>query len=888
MFGKRILAYVMVAVLIIGYAPFSPVSMVAAADDGTPIYKDTSGSYTFEERAADLVAQMTLAEKASQTTGSSAPAIPRLGIPQYNWWSETIHGYSRTASIGGNAGMSYPVSYAMGATWDPDLYYKEAQEIGLEIRERSLNNYLNLTFYSPTVNLARDARWGRNDESYGEDPYLTGAMGAEFVKGVEGKDQDGKLLDTNGYYQAVTTLKHYTANNSEQNRTRGGANNVDLRALREYYTRPYRNIIKEADVQSVMTAYSSVDGVPASTSSYLMDTLLRQTWGFSGYITSDCDSVSSSAGRQKYKLNPRTGKDFTVAESFAAALAHGEDLECNGGIVDNNGTYASNMASMIGVATDKGEFTENQLDISAHRLMATRMKLGEFDEASGTTTDYRKDGAARLAAGRASGYVNGILGQTQTRLDLTEELSDSSVVMLKNSGVLPISDSVIDAGLGGDGKYNILVLGPVAKSTFLGGYTQGFSPENKVNFKTIYAGIQDAFGGNAKVEITYEEFFNYPETQFNRRTSAWDGGPGTLTTVQNQIANDDFSCISMKGEAPELVTTRPMPVSTVRAEAIAAAKAADLVIIVAGHGNGDSNEEQDRADLKMSLAQETMIKEAATANPNAILLLETYGPVEVKGFERYVKGILWSSFSGIRKTGFGRVLSGAISPSGHTTALWHKNTGVDIPAAQDYNLYPSLDTDGRTYMYYTGDVSYPFGYGLSYQTTAFTDIAVDNASVTADDEITVSFKIEEAGGIYDGKEVAQLYAVSPDAAGNDIPDKRLVGFKKVDVAKGAVTANQEITVDVSELAFFDPDAKKYKVTTGNWKFVIAKSSDFSDPQSGAQEISFEVTDGTIAPEPDVLTVTVNQEGDEAGSGAALDVRIAERLLFDKGKKIQPH
>ncbi|MDR0570882.1 MAG: glycoside hydrolase family 3 C-terminal domain-containing protein [Clostridiales Family XIII bacterium] len=892
--GRRKAVAVFTALAVsVGTVPWTPMTALAdGADTGTPatpIYKNTD--YSFEERAADLVAQMTLAEKASQTTGSVAPAIPRLDVEGYNWWSEAIHGYSRSTSTTGGA-TSYPVSYAAGSTWDPELYYREAQQIGAEIRESARNNKLNLTVYSPTVNLARDARWGRNDESYGEDPYLTGVMGAEFVKGVEGKDKNGTLLKSNdageGYYQVMTTIKHYTANNSEQNRQYGGANNIDLRALREYYTRPYRDIIRSADVQSVMTAYSTVDGVPASYSSYLMDTLLRQTWGFSGYITSDCDSVSSSAGRQRYKTNPQTGRTYTVPEAFATAMAHGEDLECNAGITDNNGTYATRMAEMLSggaIRTDKGVFTENQLDVTVQRLMAARMKLGEFDGA----TAYQSEGASRLAAGRAGGFVNNITGQTQARLDLAEEVSENSVVLLKNqptdggvSPILPVTQAKVSAALQEKpegSKYNIVVVGPVAKSTYLGGYSPAFAANEKANFKTIYDGISDAFGSYDDVNVEYAEFFDYSDTAVVINNYF---GP-QYTNVAEQVANNNFTYIKIDGEDTDV------PKSTPNAVTLSKIAAADLVVVVAGQGSGDSNEDQDRTDLLLRKAQTTLIDEAATRNPNTVLVMETYGPVEVKDFENKVPAIMWASFGGVRKVGFGRAIAGQISPSGRTTALWHYDTKNDIPSPRDYNLYPDAErkTDGRTYMYYTKPVSYPFGYGLSYTDTTFDSISLSDAAPTANDVMTVSLDVVNKNAV-SGREVVQIYAVSPNAGDNDIPNKRLVGFKKVDVpASGETSVN--IAVKVADLAFFDPAAGIYKVPEGTWTIYASKSSDLAEPSAVSATFVIESGAGAIEAKPAVVTVTANQMGDETGTGTgSLSVNVAERLIFDKGRQIIPH
>src|SRR4051812_19641854 len=192
----------------------------------TPIYQDPS--YSFSERAADLVSRMTLAEKASQMVSSQARAIPRLGIPAYGWWNEALHGVSRLqTNPSGNATTltnttSYPIDLALGSSWDPDLMYREASAISDEAREVVPDNVRDLDFYSPTINLARDPRWGRNDETFSEAPFLTAAIASQFVNGMEGKDQQGRLLpEGGGYPKAITTLKHFAANNSEVNRRTG-------------------------------------------------------------------------------------------------------------------------------------------------------------------------------------------------------------------------------------------------------------------------------------------------------------------------------------------------------------------------------------------------------------------------------------------------------------------------------------------------------------------------------------------------------------------------------------------------------------------------------------------------------------------------------------------
>src|SRR3954453_20955724 len=261
---------------------------VAAADPapGTPVYLDRN--YSYAERAADLVSRMTTAEKASQLVSSQAPAIPRLGIGPWGQWNEALHGVSRSQlTYNANATLlnnttSYPTDQTMGSSWDPDLMYRVASAIGDEAREVSPDNVSNLDFYSPTMNLQRDPRWGRTDESYGEDPFQTARMVSQFVNGMEGKDESGKLLPSAaGYYKTLTTIKHYAANNSEVNRL-NGSSDMDERALREYYTAAFRDVVRSADPGSVMSSYNSINGTPTASDPYLMDNLMRQTFGFEG------------------------------------------------------------------------------------------------------------------------------------------------------------------------------------------------------------------------------------------------------------------------------------------------------------------------------------------------------------------------------------------------------------------------------------------------------------------------------------------------------------------------------------------------------------------------------------------------------------------------------
>ncbi|MDR2903960.1 MAG: hypothetical protein LBU77_05590, partial [Clostridiales bacterium] len=312
---KRAAALLLSAAMITGALIGLQTSTAAPVQTAIPIYRDI-GHYSFAERAADMTARMTTLQKAQQLESSrTIPIAPGddaagsigTGVRIYSWWNEALHGYSSNGMTEGNPGFvtnatSYPITYAMGQTWDPALMYRVSSEISSEIREKSPGLDTNLNFYSPTVNLSRDPRWGRNTESFGEDPVAAAKMAAQFINGFEGFEMDGKTtIDPNGYYKANATIKHYFANNSEFNRLQGVANMTEQES-REYYSYVYREILKQAKPASVMAAYNRIqfadpayspfDEMPGGINHYTLDTMLRQTFGFKGYVTGDCNSAN--------------------------------------------------------------------------------------------------------------------------------------------------------------------------------------------------------------------------------------------------------------------------------------------------------------------------------------------------------------------------------------------------------------------------------------------------------------------------------------------------------------------------------------------------------------------------------------------------------------------
>ena len=376
-------------------------------------YQDTSLS--FEERAADLVARMTLEEKAAQTAAKNAPAISRLGVHSYYYWREGIHGVARQG-----AATSFPSSLAMSNTWDRQLMYEVMDITSTEARGK--NNRYDLNYWNPTINMARDPRWGRNEETYGEDPYLTAEIGGNAVKGMQGVDDK--------YIKTITTLKHYAANNCEGER-QTGTSVANESTMREYYLRAFRDIAANYDPGAVMSSYNGttiyrngeilssstgqkIEYIASSANSYLINDTLRRTYGFGGFVVGDCGAWDNAFGRQplRKKLYPDTELDnITAPMTVAKIIEAGSSLDCNSGA---NGT------AQVAAAVQQGLISEDMLDIAVYELFLQRMKTGEFDEGA-----------------RYQDITSSVL-ETDEHVQKAEEAAEKSWVLLENNGTLPL------------------------------------------------------------------------------------------------------------------------------------------------------------------------------------------------------------------------------------------------------------------------------------------------------------------------------------------------------------------------------------------------------------------------------------------------------------------
>ena len=393
-----------------------------------------------DDRVRNLIAQMTFAEKIQQLA-NDAPAIPRLGLAAYNYWSEGLHGVLTDGAT------SFPQAIALASAWDPALLERVASAISDEARGFNVKSGKGLTYWSPVINMLRDPRWGRFEESYSEDPWLMARLGVAFVRGLQGNDPK--------YLKAVSTPKHYAGNNSEYNR-HNGSSDIDEQLLHEYYLPAFAATVTEAGAFSVMAAYNRVNGVPASANPLLLKDILRDAWGFQGYVVSDCDAVWDIANSHHWTS--------TLAEASAKALLAGTDLNCGR-------TYPDHLQE----AFDQGLIAESDVNRALLRVLRARFLLGEFDPAS--EVPY--------------GTIGKDVIESQAHAELALEAARAAIVLLKNDGLLPLDRKDV---------HSLAVIGPHGNDVYLGGYSGNPSHQT-----SPLDGLRAKLAGLSGVTVEYEQ-----------------------------------------------------------------------------------------------------------------------------------------------------------------------------------------------------------------------------------------------------------------------------------------------------------------------------------------------------------------------------------------------
>lgn len=785
------------------------------------------------QRAEALVGRMTLKEKLNIIIETS-PANDRLGIPKYYHGNEALHGVVRPGKY-----TVFPQAIALGAMFDDELLEKIADAISTESRARYHNKCADglderefegrynglLSFWSPDLNIARDPRWGRTAETYGEDPYLAGRNGAAFVKGLQGKDEK--------YLKAIATPKHFTANNEEHNRFSCNAE-MSERSLREYYLEPFRMCIRDAQPEAIMGAYNAINGVPCHENSYLLRDILRGEWGFDGYVVSDCSAIGRIWDSHKRYEKPE--------EAAAAAMNAGVDLEC-GGYSQFEHFYVEFLENKV----KSGDVDEKRIDEAAVRVLCARIKAGQLDDEKSLPW---------------SGLSLDVIG-CEKHSALSYEAAVKSAVLLKNNGILPL-----------DKNRKILVLGNNADKCQFGDYSgkaknKPVSPYEGIkkhcpsaeivrwdfiraseSFSAIPAfcyytdensnGISASFYDNPNRSgipktrtdeaVDYEWEARYPDPlittaeysclfrgfikaplsgEYCFRVSAGghaDCRPPELTLDGTEYKGEKISL--KKGEMlPFTVTySKQFDNPFVRLEWTTpaeydknelfeneeeAAKNADVIIAVLGLGTEYECEGRDKTDLNLPDEQLLLLDKLSRVNSNIVLVVENGSALTLKKPSEQSAAILEAWYPGDRGgDAIADILFGKVSPSGRLPLSFPADT-ADLLPFDDYNV-----EKGRTYMYSDVSPLYPFGFGLSYTTFEYSGIKADGDAVT----VTVTNT-----GKTDGDEVVQLYVDSCGVKGQ--PKYKLAGFRRVHLTAGQ-PADVCFTLDDDSFARYTDDGEK--------------------------------------------------------------------------------
>jgi len=803
-----------------------------------------------EQRVDALIAQMTIEEKASQLV-NQARAIPRLGVPAYDWWSEALHGVANNGYA-----TVFPEPIGLAATFDAPAIKDMGVAIGTEgrvkwnlIEKAGGEHHImqGLTFWSPNINIFRDPRWGRGQETYGEDPYLTGRLGVNFVRGMQGDDAH--------YYRVSSTAKHYAVHSGPEPSRHSDNIVVSLHDEEDTYLPAFRALVTEGKVESVMCAYNAINGQPACASDFLLKERLRGAWGFKGHMVSDCDSIADIERGHHYTK--------TFAEAAAVSLKLGVDNDCAefGRATGPTSDYDRYVEAM-----KTGLVSQDVVDQSLRRLFTVRMRLGMFDPPAMVPYNSIPESALNAPEHGA----------------LAAKLARESMVLLKNNGLLPVKPGV----------KRIAVVGPLADQVdVLAGNYRG-TPVAPV---TALEGIRKAFPG---AEVVFEpgtDFLRLAEPVPAAALSTADGQPGlkaefwrggdysgapAVSRVDATVAYDrnmpavipDAAVVSARWTgfvaAPEsgqykigingrsaklwiddkLVADNSDPQRgntmidmtfekgvkhSVRIEqtpsrfpprfvwnqvhadalarAVAAAKQADLVIGVVGITSALEGEEMtvnvpgfvggDRTSLDVPADEEAVLKAVkATGKPLAVVLMNG-SALSVNWAAANADAILEAWYPGqAGGTAIGETISGANNPAGRLPVTFY--TGVDqLPPFKDYAM------KGRTYRYFTGKPLYPFGHGLSYTSFAYGTPVLSSAAVKAGAPLGVDVEVRNTG-TRAGDEVAQLYLSFPQAPG--MPIRALRGFARVHLAPGASTR-----------VHFDLDARGLSSVTEAGKRIVA-------------------------------------------------------------------
>jgi beta-glucosidase len=781
-----------------------------------------------EARARALVGRMTFDEKIGQLL-NVAPSLPRLGIPAYNWWTESLHG-----AMGPVPTTNFPEPIGLAASFDAPLLRQVAAAISVEVRAlHTLGRQTGhlgrigtgLDTWSPNINIFRDPRWGRGQETYGEDPYLTAALGVAYVQGMQGPHPD--LPDV------IATPKHFAVHSGPESTRHVADVFVSRHDLEDTYLPAFRAAIVDAGAGSIMCAYNRINGQPACASELLMKEHLRGAWGFKGYVVSDCDAVTDIAEQHKYAPDP--------AAAVALALKAGTDNECNTKTLGD----VPHLEARYREAWQGGLIGSADIDAALVRLFSARYRNGDL---AGLAQRAGKPPVPVSAIGSAA------------HQDLALQAAAKSLVLLKNDGVLPLRPGL-----------KLAVIGPLADATRVlrGNYssTQSAPPVSVVeglrrvlpaaSVRLVPAGpsITDGDPVPRTALLSPDGRPGLRADYFNRSGAGYDGEPAAtriepgleshalelkavaerhkvewsgflvapesgmyrlgVSGVQGALAVDGKPAVQAtayskwaeplrllevhleKGQryplrfhaetggsgVPGLFWKRVSTDET--ADLRAGAADADVIVAVVGLTSDLEGEEMavkaegfsggDKTTLDLPAGQRRLLEQARALGKPLVVVLMNGSALDLSWAKEHAAAILEAWYSG-QSGGLAvaNVLTGASDPGGRLPLTFYRGL-ADLPPFDDYAM------KGRTYRYYGGTPVYPFGAGLSYTTFGYAPLKIENVGAGPENGIVVSTEVTNTGG-RDGDEVAQLYLTPPAMEG--APRLALRGFQRLSLKAG--------------------------------------------------------------------------------------------------------
>jgi beta-glucosidase len=825
-------------------------------------------SLPMEERIDDLLSLLTPEEKIGLLMNKSI-SVDKLGIPSYNWWSEACHG------VRADGYTVYPQTIAMGASFDADLVYRIYETVSDEARanwnrsQREWNvddqaRYYpgnpELSFWCPNINIFRDPRWGRGQETPGEDPYLTSVIGLQTVLGMQGNDPK--------YIKTHACAKHYAVHSGPEPLRHSMDVSVSMRDLWETYLPAFKTLVVEGDVREVMGAYQRYEGVPCTMNDRLLVDILRDKWGYDGLVVTDCDAINNYFNR---------GQHMTHADpvhAAADALKHGTDLECGR-------TFRT-----LSDALEQNLITVDDLDHALRSVLRGRFELGTLDPDE--MSPWKDLGPEVISS--------------EKHHALAVQSAREGMVLLKNDGILPFAKNV----------KRLAVVGPNADDVELMNGNYGGTPID-AHKQSILAGIRAAFPNTEIIydkacELTDEyntirhnddfnggkgifvEFFNnnalegepdvtgyYKDINFStfggygfadgvnttnislRATGTWtpdftgnlkyliSGDNGYKFYVNGELVEEqqgmgrrgfgfgrnrtpeykelpveagkpiDILIEYIKGSSPFAMFSVQFCERNLADFSALAAADVDAYIVVGGISAQMEGEGGDKADIEVPVVQQRLIK-ALHASGKPVVLVNCSG--SALGFatiEADCNAILQAWYGGEGGAqAVGEILNGTCNPSGKLPVTFYASTD-QLPDFMDYNM------EGRTYRYFRGKPLYPFGYGLSYTTYAYGKGKLSKKSVKAGKGVTVTVPVTNTGKLA-GDEIVQVYVKSLDNP--DAPIKDLKGFQRVTIAPGATV---KVSIDLAPDAFSYYDGKDgLEIKRGKYQILYGSSSDDKD------------------------------------------------------------